>query len=70
MAQVRVYYDHKGNTLTVWFGDPQTEYVCEETGDEVILMKDKSGHVIGFERLNFAVKTSEQLSVAFEARAA
>ena len=55
MAEVKVFYDQKGNTLTVWFGDPQAEYVCEETGDEVILMKDKSGSVIGFERLNFSV---------------
>jgi len=43
MAQVKVFYDSEGNTLTVWFGDPATEYVCEETGEEVILMKDKAG---------------------------
>ena len=67
MAQVKVYYDRVGNTLTVWFGDPQDEYICEETGDEVILMKDKSGCVIGFERLNFSVAESDQLQVAFEA---
>jgi len=34
----------------VWFSDPKEEYVCEETGEEVGLMKDKSGHVIGFEK--------------------
>ena len=66
MAQVKEYYDQTGNTLTVWFGDPQDEYVSEETGDEVILMKDKSGHVIGFEKLNFAVPQAENLRVAFE----
>jgi hypothetical protein len=54
-TEVRVFYDHAGNTLTVWFGDRHDEYVCEETGDEVILMKDKSGQVIGFEKLNFSV---------------
>jgi hypothetical protein len=37
MEQVRVFYDHTGNTLTVWFGEPQDEYVAEETGDEVVL---------------------------------
>ena len=67
MAQVKVYYDQVGNTLTVWFGDPQAEHICEETGNEVILMKDRSGHVIGFERLNFSVPPSEGLRVAFEA---
>jgi hypothetical protein len=40
-AQVKVFYDRTGNTLTVWFGDPQDEYNAEETGDEVILMKDR-----------------------------
>ena len=67
MVQVKVYYDRDGNTLTVWFGDPASEYVCEETGDEVILMKDKSGNVIGFEKLNFSTSDSEQYRVAFEA---
>ena len=66
MAQVKVFYDHAGNTLTVWFGDPQDEYICEETGEEVVLMKDKSGHVLGFEKLNFEVAKPEQLRVAFE----
>jgi len=70
MAQVKVFYDRAGNTLTVWFGDPQTEYICEETGNEVVLMKDKSGTVIGFERLNFSVPESEQWRVAFETVAA
>lgn len=67
MAQVKVYYDKIGNTLTVWFDDPQEEYSCEETGEEVILMKDKSGRVIGFEKLNFTMVGTEQLQVAFEA---
>ena len=43
-----------GNTLVVWVGEPQDEYEVEETGDEVILRKDKNGQVIGFEKLNFA----------------
>ena len=66
MAQVKVYYDREGNSLTVWFGNPQDEYVCEETGDEVILMKDKLGHVIGFEKLNLVIPQPAGLQVAFE----
>ena len=66
MAQIKVCYDPVGNTLTVWFGDPKTEYICQETGDEVILMKDKSGRVIGFERLNFSIAEPEPWGVAFE----
>ncbi len=67
MASVKVYYDHEGNTLTVWFGNPADEYEVEETGDEVVLMKDIHGRVIGFEKLNFSQQTSANpLKVAFE----
>jgi len=67
MAQVKVYFDRQGNTLTVWFGDPKQEYVCEETGEEVVLMKDSAGRVIGFEKLNFAPGNGDPFQVGFEA---
>ena len=63
MASLKVYYDAEGKTLTVWFGDPSQEHVAEEMGDEVILIKDREGHVIGFERLNFSIPAEEQLAV-------
>ncbi len=66
MAEIKVFFDKEGNTLTVWFGNPQDEYVCEETGEEIILMKNKSGEVIGFEKLNFAEANAERVKVAFE----
>ena len=66
MAQVKIFYDETGNTLTVWFGESQEEYICEETGEEVILMKDKAGKVIGFEKLNFTLAKPKHLQVAFE----
>jgi hypothetical protein len=37
VKKVRVFYDREGNTLNVWFDDPKKEYVCEESGDDVIL---------------------------------
>ena len=40
--------------------------VCEETGDEVVLMKDSAGHVIGFEKLNFSIPDADRLRVALE----
>jgi hypothetical protein len=67
MDQTKAINDRAGNTLTIWFGDPQKEYVCEETGDEVILIKDESGQVTGFEKLNSGVPTAEPLHVTFEA---
>jgi Protein of unknown function (DUF2283) len=53
MEKVRVYHDRTGNTLTVWFDDPAKESICEEVADDVVLIKDRRGRVIGFERLNY-----------------
>ena len=53
MDKVRVYFDRTGNTLTVWFDEPAEETVCEEIDDDIVLMKDRRGKVIGFERLNY-----------------
>ena len=66
MAEVNVYYDPMGNTLTVWFGDRCSEYLCEETGDEVILMKNQKGEVIGFEKLNYRISENRNLKISLE----
>lgn len=55
----------EGQTLKVWF-TASLEHVSEETGDEVVLMKDRSGRVIGFEKLNFSVPESDSIYVALE----
>ena len=54
MGKIKISYDKEGNTLNVWFDDPEKEYICEETGEEVILVKDKVGKIIGFEKLNYS----------------
>ena len=64
--KVSIFYDRQGSTLTVWFGNPRDEHICEETGEEVILMKDKTGHVIGFEKLNYSIPADKQLNFSFE----
>ncbi len=69
MARIRVFHDKVGSTLTVWFGNPQDEYVCEETGEEIVLMKNRAGEVIGFEKLNFVVSQQNDLNVEFETMA-
>ena len=66
MAEVRVFFDREGKTLTVWFTERSREYVCEETGEEVVLMKDASGRVIGLEKLNFSIPHSDSLRVNLE----
>jgi hypothetical protein len=67
MDEVSVLYDREGRTLTVWFSDPHEEHVCEEMGDKVVLMKDCSGRVIGFEKLNFSIPDTDRLRIALEA---
>ncbi len=51
--KLRVFYDSQGNTLSVWFDDPKKEFICEEANDDMILVKDRRGRIIGFERLNY-----------------
>ncbi|MER3422884.1 MAG: DUF2283 domain-containing protein [Nitrospiraceae bacterium] len=53
MDKIKVIHDAVGHTLTVWLDDPGKEHVCQETTDEVVLMKDATGKVIGFEMLHY-----------------
>jgi uncharacterized protein YuzE len=53
MKPIKVIFDKAGNTLNVWFDDPKKEHVSEETAEEIVLVKDKAGKVIGFEVLNY-----------------
>ena len=53
MDKIKVIHDTVSETLTVWFGDPKKEHVCEESIEEVVFMKDISGKIIGFEVLHF-----------------
>ncbi len=63
MDVVKIYHDPRGHTLTVWFDDPEKEHASEETGDEVVLIKDMDGRVIGFELLNGEPSTSGPIKV-------
>lgn len=53
MDTIKLIYDPAGRTLTIWFDDPAKESVCAETADEVVLMKDVDGRVIGLEILGY-----------------
>jgi hypothetical protein len=53
MENIKVFHDTVGHTLTIWIDDPAKEDVCSETTDEVVIMKDIEGRVIGFEVLNY-----------------
>lgn len=53
MKPIKIFFDKAGNTLNVWFDDPKKEHISEETSEEVVLVKDKDGKLIGFEVLNY-----------------
>lgn len=53
MKQIKIFFDKIGNTLNVWFDNPEKEAIAEETSEEVVIIKDKKGKVIGFEILNY-----------------
>ena len=53
MKPIKIFFDKVGNTLNVWFDDPKKEALSEETSEEIVLIKDKNGKVIGFEVLNY-----------------
>ena len=54
MDKVIVYYHKEMDTMDIWFGDPEDEVVAEEAGEGIILKKDKTGRVIGIEKLYVA----------------
>jgi uncharacterized protein YuzE len=57
-----VIHDPVGETLTIYWREPSREQVCEETGEGVILIKDrKTGEVIGFERLYYRPEGQGQI---------
>jgi uncharacterized protein YuzE len=60
MDKILIHWDTEGDTLNVWFDDPKLEHSCQETGDEIILSKDATGRVIGFEKLNYCVSQAQR----------
>jgi len=51
MDKVVVYYHKESDTLDIWFGNPEDEFMCEEAGEGIILKKDKNWKTIGIEKL-------------------
>jgi len=63
MEKVAIFFNTIGNTLDIWFDDPNKEFLCEQTDEEAILKKDKDGNVIAIEILNFMPKPEERMEV-------
>ena len=56
MEKVAIYYSKETDTMDIWFGSPDDEYIAEEVGDGFILKKDRQGKIIGVEKL-YVIKT-------------
>ncbi|MGH7858507.1 MAG: DUF2283 domain-containing protein, partial [Candidatus Binatia bacterium] len=70
MAKIKIVHDTAMHTLTVWLDDPSSEHTCEETTDEVVLMKNREGRVIGFELLHYHPSSADaRLDVETRVRA-
>lgn len=65
MEAIKIYYDEQGKTLTVWFDNPQKEFLTEEISEEVALIKDQEGHIIGVERLNYSLEKADSSKIEF-----
>jgi len=63
MDKIKVILNHESNTLDVWFDDAEKEFICEETGEEVILKKDRNDRVIGFEKLNVLTHRTKNVPI-------
>lgn len=59
VEKIRIIKDIVGGTLTIWFGNPIDESICEEMDNGIVLMKDKDGNVIGFEYLYYGSHTDK-----------
>ena len=63
MAKINLIHDNIGKTLTIHFSDPKEEYASELTNDEIIVMKNKSGKIIGLEILHFDYDPDDSISL-------
>jgi len=59
MERIKVIHDQVGHTLTIWLSDPKQEYVSTLTDDEVVVMKDQEGRILGFEVLHYHPVSSD-----------
>lgn len=67
MPHIRVIHDRVGETLTIYWQEPSKDQICEETGEGVILIKDRhSGEIIGFERLYYRPDAQQGQTVTVE----
>ena len=66
MESLKIFYDRDNHILTIWFDDPQKEFIPEEIGEELLIMQDSEGKTIGIERMNFVLADQNPLDVQLQ----
>ena len=53
--QIKIFLDPIGDTINIWWDYPAKAYISEESDSEDldVLVKDKEGRIIGFEKIGF-----------------
>ena len=56
-GEIKSYIDPYGNTLNLWWGNPEDAFISEEAEKTYdVIVKDKSGIAIGLEKIGFFPK--------------
>lgn len=66
MTEISIHHDLGTKTLTIWFGNPDDEVICEETECDLVVMKDANGQALGIEVIVFEPETDLPLTVTFD----
>ena len=52
--EMKIYIDPYGNTLNMWWGEPNDSFISEEAEKSCdVIVKDKKGKPIGLEKIGF-----------------
>ena len=61
--KIKIYIDPYGNTLNFWWADPKKSFISEEAKDSFdVIVKDKKGVPIGFEKIGFFPKEIDPMA--------
>lgn len=53
-GEIKIYIDPYGNTLNMWWGNPEDSFISEEAEKTYdVIVKDKEGRPIGLEKIGF-----------------
>ena len=53
-GEIKIYIDPFGNTLNMWWGNPEESFISEEADKTYdVIVKDKRGKPIGLEKIGF-----------------